>query len=110
MDAASPYYEFEPPVVRLDPTDADFVEAMHTDTKTILIKGFGIEQKSGHVDTYPNGGYEQPQCRTLENGKYPKESVSIEMFLPICTIVNIIRFGTAMCPSPGSYISRILSN
>ena len=70
LDAASPYYEFRPPVVRLDATDAEFVDAMHTDTKTIYIKGFGIEQRSGQVDTYPNGGYEQPNCRTLDNGEY----------------------------------------
>ncbi|XP_065070204.1 pancreatic lipase-related protein 2-like [Rhopilema esculentum] len=68
LDAASPYYEFRPPVVRLDATDAEFVDAMHTDTKTIYVKGFGIEQRSGQVDTYPNGGYEQPNCRTLDNG------------------------------------------
>ena len=54
--------------MRLDPTDAEFVDVSHTDTKTILIKGFGIEERAGHVDIYPNGGFEQPSCRTLENG------------------------------------------
>ena len=70
LDAASPYYEHEPPEVRLEESDADFVDAMHTDTRTILVKGFGIQQRSGHIDTYPNGGYEQPNCRTLDNGEH----------------------------------------
>ena len=68
-------------MVRLDPTDAEFVDAMHTDTKTILVKGFGIEHRIGHIDTYPNGGYEQPNCRTLENGMYRHKNEKHELIV-----------------------------
>eukprot|EP00794_Sanderia_malayensis_P008107 gene8107-8976_t len=68
LDAAGPYFEYEHTDVRLDPSDAEFVDAIHTDSRSILIKGFGIHEPAGHVDFYPNGGYEQPDCRTLDNG------------------------------------------
>lgn len=68
LDAAAPYYEYQHVDAKLDPTDADFVDVIHTDSRTILIKGFGIHEPAGHMDFYPNGGYEQPDCRSLDNG------------------------------------------
>lgn len=41
LDPAGPYYEFMPPEVRLDPTDAIFVDAIHSDAKH-LIPSLGI--------------------------------------------------------------------
>ena len=69
MDPAGPYYEYHHPLVRLDPTDATFVDVIHTDSKSILIKGFGSEQAMGHADYYPNGGYHQPGCHLVDKGK-----------------------------------------
>jgi len=67
LDAAGPYFSGTDKVVRLDPTDALFVDVMHTDTGTILGTllghgGFGYTEPLGHVDVYPNGGDEQPNC------------------------------------------------
>jgi pancreatic triacylglycerol lipase len=44
-----------PAFVRLDPTDAEFVDVIHTDSESILMGGYGMEQPVGHVDFYPNG-------------------------------------------------------
>ncbi|XP_071505645.1 pancreatic triacylglycerol lipase-like [Diadema antillarum] len=62
MDPAGPYFEDTEAIVRLDPTDALFVDVLHTDTDPIYTLGMGIYTKCGHVDTYVNGGKEQPGC------------------------------------------------
>jgi pancreatic triacylglycerol lipase len=56
MDPAGPYFENTDPIVRLDPTDADFVDAIHTDATSTLQIGLGIFQMVGDVDFYVNGG------------------------------------------------------
>uniref|UniRef100_H2Z682 PLAT domain-containing protein n=1 Tax=Ciona savignyi TaxID=51511 RepID=H2Z682_CIOSA len=62
LDPAGPYFENTPPEVRLDPTDATFVDVIHTDAEKLVDFGFGINQVSGHVDFWPNDGIEQPGC------------------------------------------------
>ena len=61
-------YENAHPLVRLDRSDADFVDVIHTD-----INGLGIDQPIGHLDFYPNGGAKQPGCDVVSTirGKYP---------------------------------------
>ena len=39
LDPAGPYFENTDKVVRLDPTDAMFVDAIHTDGESILTLG-----------------------------------------------------------------------
>lgn len=43
LDPAEPYFQYMPPHVRLDPTDAKFVDAIHTDTRTILLLGINLQ-------------------------------------------------------------------
>ncbi|XP_035684787.1 pancreatic triacylglycerol lipase-like isoform X1 [Branchiostoma floridae] len=62
LDAAEPGFQGMPTHVRLDPSDAMFVDAIHTDGESILALGFGMSQAVGHLDFYPNGGSEQPGC------------------------------------------------
>ncbi|XP_046630612.1 pancreatic lipase-related protein 2-like [Daphnia pulicaria] len=62
LDPAEPYFAEMPSHVRLDPTDAKFVDAIHTDTRTILLLGYGMLEPVGHLDFYPNGGRDQPGC------------------------------------------------
>lgn len=62
LDPSAPYFEHTGPKVRLDPTDAKFVDVIHTDIGYILGLGIGINGQSGHVDFYPNGGKYQPGC------------------------------------------------
>jgi len=68
MDPAGPYFENTPSEVRLTTSDADFVDCTHTDGKPLYEAGFGMMQAIGHADFYPNGGFDQPGCRTLAVG------------------------------------------
>ena len=43
---------------RLDQSDADYVDVIHTD-----VGAFGISYNAGHIDFYPNDGSTQPGCR-----------------------------------------------
>ncbi|XP_041477709.1 pancreatic lipase-related protein 2-like isoform X1 [Lytechinus variegatus] len=67
LDPAGPYFRDEGfdfrnngPQCRLDPTDAIFVDVIHTDANDIT--GLGQMQQMGHQDFYPNGGRTQPGC------------------------------------------------
>ncbi|XP_064929185.1 lipase member H isoform X2 [Columba livia] len=57
LDPAGPLYRGKPPSERLDPTDAQFVDVIHSDTD-----GLGYTEALGHIDFYPNGGTDQPGC------------------------------------------------
>ncbi|XP_053394970.1 pancreatic triacylglycerol lipase-like [Mercenaria mercenaria] len=59
LDPAGPAFQFARPIVRLDPTDASFVDVIHTNGKLL---GLGIKKSVGTVDFYPNGGKAQPGC------------------------------------------------
>lgn len=60
LDPARLYFEETDPRVRLDPTDALYVDVIHTDTSYDL--GLGLGQRVGHADYYVNGGEDQPEC------------------------------------------------
>uniref|UniRef100_A0A8B9L0W5 Triacylglycerol lipase n=1 Tax=Astyanax mexicanus TaxID=7994 RepID=A0A8B9L0W5_ASTMX len=63
LDPAEPYFQGCPELVRLDPSDARFVDAIHTDGLPMVpYLGFGMSDPVGHVDFYPNGGDEMPGC------------------------------------------------
>ncbi|XP_076756831.1 pancreatic triacylglycerol lipase [Xylocopa sonorina] len=77
LDPAEPHFSNTSTMVRLDPSDATFVTAVHTDTGPFISGGFGIAQPVAHIDFYPNGGRNQPGCNegvldsiTFERGSF----------------------------------------
>ncbi|MCI4376463.1 hypothetical protein PGIGA_G00188840 [Pangasianodon gigas] len=63
LDPAEPYFQGCPTLVRLDPSDALFVDVIHSDALPMVpYLGFGMSQAVGHLDFYPNGGEHMPGC------------------------------------------------
>uniref|UniRef100_A0A1B6D7K8 Lipase domain-containing protein n=1 Tax=Clastoptera arizonana TaxID=38151 RepID=A0A1B6D7K8_9HEMI len=79
LDPAMPHFRNTAPIVRLDPTDAIFVDVIHSDTTPFVQGGLGMKEPVGHLDFYPNGGEDQPGCNEsiikyihLEKGSFYK--------------------------------------
>jgi len=65
LDPAGPLFEGYSPKVRLDKTDADYVDVIHSNGDSLIIGGLGAWEPIGHVDFYPNGGRAQRGCQNL---------------------------------------------
>uniref|UniRef100_A0A8C0HMA7 Triacylglycerol lipase n=1 Tax=Buteo japonicus TaxID=224669 RepID=A0A8C0HMA7_9AVES len=68
LDPAGPLFQYTPTTVRLDPSDAKFVDIIHTHAAP------GILQTCGHLDFYPNGGKKMPGCKQLLSRKTDKDT------------------------------------
>ncbi|KAL7297671.1 hypothetical protein TKK_0009337 [Trichogramma kaykai] len=64
LDPAQPCFKNIDLAFRLDPSDADYVDVIHTQMgKTEgFFASFGIRDPIGHADFYVNGGVKQPSC------------------------------------------------
>ncbi|XP_076123279.1 lipase member H [Alosa pseudoharengus] len=120
LDPAGPEFTGKPPDSRLDPTDAQFVDAVHTDMDAL-----GFRKPLGHIDYYPNGGGDQPGCpkTILAGSEYFKcdHQRSVYLFMnsinQTCNLIaypcesyldfldgkclNCEKFGGEGCPSLG---------
>ncbi|XP_026860265.2 lipase member H [Electrophorus electricus] len=65
LDPAGPMFTGVPPEECLNPSDAQFVDVLHTD-----MNSFGLRGTYGHIDFYANGGLDQPGCpKTIFSGR-----------------------------------------
>ncbi|XP_049698090.2 pancreatic triacylglycerol lipase isoform X1 [Helicoverpa armigera] len=62
LDPAQPCFRTTDSTERLDATDADFVDIIHTNGRLLSKIGFGFPDPDGDADFYPNGGMKQPGC------------------------------------------------
>jgi len=62
LDPAAPMFEGYDPRVKLERSDAGFVDVMHTDAVPLHDGGLGTVDLIGHVDFFPNGGSDMPGC------------------------------------------------
>jgi len=61
MDPAGPLFQYTADkTIGINPTSATFVDIMHTDSHDSA--SLGTLRDLGHVDFYPNGGGDQPNC------------------------------------------------
>ncbi|CAF0903028.1 unnamed protein product [Brachionus calyciflorus] len=81
LDPAGPYFEFTEEIVRLDRTDALFVDTIHSDAASTVLNGYGMYQGIGHVDFYPNGGYNQPGCNIINDRVSCSHSAAVKFFI-----------------------------
>ncbi|KAL3867998.1 hypothetical protein ACJMK2_040838 [Sinanodonta woodiana] len=82
LDPAALNFQYKDKTVRLDPTDAQFVDVIHTDGRNILLFGLGMFDPMGHVDYYPNGGLVQPGCKAISIfGAVCRHRRSFEFFI-----------------------------
>uniref|UniRef100_A0A8C3EFX8 Lipase H n=1 Tax=Corvus moneduloides TaxID=1196302 RepID=A0A8C3EFX8_CORMO len=100
LDPAGPLYRGTAPSERLDPTDAQFVDVIHSDTD-----GLGYGEALGHVDFYPNGGTDQPGCPlTIFSGlQYFKCDHQRSVFLFLSSLTQSCNITTYPCNSYRNY-------
>ena len=68
LDPAAPLFSIGNTDQRLDTTDAEFVDVIHTHSGYLIDTGLSFVDPIGHVDFYPNGGRSQVGCGLLLSG------------------------------------------
>ena len=65
LDPGKPWIDNMGPDAKVLPTDADFVDIMHTNSGLIFDGELSFPEPLGHADFYPNGGSHQPGCTSI---------------------------------------------
>lgn len=85
LDPAAPYFSNTVTLVRLDRSDAEYVDIIHSDAMPLYFSGFGLSEPIGHVDFYPNGGSSQPGCK---NDAATNQGLENDMYLQVVKYVS----------------------
>ncbi|CAL4066620.1 unnamed protein product, partial [Meganyctiphanes norvegica] len=72
LDPAGPSFRKVGRLHRLDHSDADYVDILHTNGchSYLVWDCFGIDENIGHSDFWPNGGVYQPSCISSSRAKH----------------------------------------
>ncbi|XP_023235945.1 pancreatic lipase-related protein 2-like [Centruroides sculpturatus] len=105
LDPAGPYFHNVSRHVRLDASDAMFVDIIHTNAAESIFKGLGTNEMIGHVDFFPNGGHNNPGCKTLREKK--KSRTFLEFIRPQleCDHRRAIEFFIASIKYPECFVA-----
>ncbi|CAG9854607.1 unnamed protein product [Phyllotreta striolata] len=97
LDPAGPLFDIRPADKRLNPSDADVVEVIHSDAGT-----FGFKDSCGTIDFYPNGGNMQPGCYRVDISSLPgvKEPV-------LCDHRRSYHYFIEAVPHPKDYLVAV---
>ncbi|XP_058474787.1 lipase member H [Solea solea] len=101
LDPAGPMFTSATADKRLDPTDAMFVDVLHTD-----MNSFGLNGAHGHIDFYANGGADQPGCpKTIFAGKsYFVCDHQRSVFLYLCALNGTCNLSAQPCSSYSDFL------
>jgi hypothetical protein len=88
LDPAGPLFEGYDTSVRLDKSDANYVDVIHSNGEAIYVGGFGIAEPIGHVDFYPNGGRAQRGCSNIVIGGLYDFIYCKNFFLRTCIAIK----------------------
>uniref|UniRef100_H3CIG4 Lipase, member Ib n=1 Tax=Tetraodon nigroviridis TaxID=99883 RepID=H3CIG4_TETNG len=101
LDPAGPMFTSATAEERLDPSDAMFVDVLHTD-----MNSFGLRGAHGHIDFYANGGFDQPGCpKTIFAGKsYFVCDHQRSVFLYLCALNRTCSLTGYPCASYSSFL------
>ncbi|XP_010888390.1 lipase member H isoform X1 [Esox lucius] len=101
LDPAGPMFTGATPEERLDPSDAMFVDVLHTD-----MNSFGLQGQHGHIDYYANGGFDQPGCpKTIFSGKsYFVCDHQRSVFLYLCALNRTCNITAYPCSSYSDFL------
>ncbi|KAM8822325.1 lipase member H isoform 3-T3 [Synchiropus picturatus] len=121
LDPAGPMFAGAGPDDRLDPTDAELVDVLHTDMNCEPLRArprrgpsvtrlspaaFGLRGQHGHIDFYANGGADQPGCpRSIFSGKsYFVCDHQRSVFLYLCALNRTCRLSGYPCASYSDFL------
>ncbi|XP_053685899.1 pancreatic lipase-related protein 2-like [Sabethes cyaneus] len=97
LDPALPLFRVANKRWKLDPTDADFVDVIHTNNGF-----FGKYEVCGHADFYINGGQRQPSCRKHSFPARCSHLLALTYFTE--SISSPVGFWTTPCNSYFEYV------
>ncbi|CAF2745626.1 unnamed protein product [Lepeophtheirus salmonis] len=76
---------------RLDKSDADFVDVIHTNGAYLSSGGLGLLDISGHVDFYPFGGQNQMPCKSVFQEAFLWKDVGCSHSRAVRLFIEIIK-------------------